>query len=89
MRVIDETGNHHNRLEVLRRANPSAPSYATGAYWLCRCECGTELIVYGAHLRTGKVKSCGCLRSETVRKNRKSNKGKKYNIYDKKKERAL
>jgi hypothetical protein len=30
--------------------------------WLVRCECGTEKVVMGQNLRTGQVKSCGCLR---------------------------
>jgi hypothetical protein len=29
---------------------------------LCRCECGTEKKIRGSNLRSGNVKSCGCLR---------------------------
>ena len=29
--------------------------------WLCKCECGTEKIINGYHLRSGHTKSCGCL----------------------------
>lgn len=29
--------------------------------WNCRCDCGTEVVVYGKHLRYGSTKSCGCL----------------------------
>lgn len=32
------------------------------AYWHCKCECGKELDVKGASLRSGKTKSCGCAR---------------------------
>lgn len=32
--------------------------------WLCLCECGNTSVVYGIQLRSGKTKSCGCLRSE-------------------------
>lgn len=35
--------------------------------WLCRCDCGTELLVDGARLRSGNTKSCGCLRRESAR----------------------
>lgn len=31
-------------------------------YWLSRCACGTERPVYGAHLKNGGSRSCGCLR---------------------------
>jgi len=29
--------------------------------WLCQCECGTERIVNGSSLRTGRSNSCGCV----------------------------
>ena len=29
-------------------------------YWLCRCDCGNEIVVSGAFLRKGITKSCGC-----------------------------
>ncbi len=28
--------------------------------WLCRCDCGTELVVKTCHLRNGRAVSCGC-----------------------------
>jgi len=34
------------------------------AHWLCKCECGKELIVSTGSLNTGSTKSCGCWRSE-------------------------
>lgn len=37
--------------------------------WLCQCECGRTVIVSGANLRNGHIKSCGCYRSEIARKN--------------------
>jgi len=33
---------------------------------LCRCECGTERVVYMKNLRSGNSQSCGCLASETT-----------------------
>jgi hypothetical protein len=32
--------------------------------WPCRCDCGTERLVYGPSLLTGESKSCGCLSAE-------------------------
>ena len=32
--------------------------------YFCRCDCGNEKIIPGARLRSGKSKSCGCLRNE-------------------------
>lgn len=34
---------------------------------VCRCECGTIKTFYQYNLRNGTTRSCGCLRSETVR----------------------
>lgn len=34
--------------------------------WKCRCDCGTEKSVEGAHLRDGRSKSCGCLSREST-----------------------
>lgn len=33
-------------------------------YWLCKCDCGNLNIVSTASLRSGHVRSCGCLSSE-------------------------
>jgi hypothetical protein len=34
-----------------------------GAYWLCKCICGSTTVVSGRHLRYGiGTRSCGCLR---------------------------
>jgi hypothetical protein len=30
--------------------------------WNCMCDCGSQTIVSGLHLKSGRVKSCGCLR---------------------------
>lgn len=56
----DETGNRYGRLTVLRRYDTKKPS-GIGAYWLCRCDCGTEVAVQGTKLRNGNTRSCGCL----------------------------
>lgn len=28
--------------------------------WLCKCDCGNEVVVYGRHLKSGNTISCGC-----------------------------
>lgn len=43
--------------------------------WKCVCECGKETVAVGCDLRSGTVKSCGCLHSEAAAENgRKSRK---------------
>lgn len=34
--------------------------------WLCRCECGKEVVRSTGALRTGNTKSCGCWKSEAT-----------------------
>lgn len=40
--------------------------------FLCRCECGVQKEVEGRHLRSGKIKSCGCLIAENRGKSQKT-----------------
>jgi len=35
--------------------------------YVCRCSCGNVAVCAGADLRSGRVKSCGCLRVDTTR----------------------
>jgi hypothetical protein len=42
-----------------------------GVEWLCQCDCGGQRIVAGHSLRRGRTKSCGCLHSEFLIRQRK------------------
>ncbi|HWA98544.1 MAG TPA: hypothetical protein VG713_08625 [Pirellulales bacterium] len=35
-----------------------------GGRWRCLCTCGREKVIRREHLRSGRTKSCGCLRAE-------------------------
>lgn len=62
-RFIDMTGMRYNRLQVLSIAGKDPG----GRYlWLCRCDCGKEVIVEGNNLRSGHSKSCRCLSTEQI-----------------------
>ena len=61
MPIIDITGKQFDRLTVLKRTTSDQRGEAR---WICRCECGNETIVLGSNLRSGKTRSCGCLRFE-------------------------
>jgi 5-methylcytosine-specific restriction endonuclease McrA len=37
-------------------------------YWKCKCDCGNIAIVVANKLKSGHIKSCGCLRRETMSK---------------------
>jgi hypothetical protein len=51
-----------NRLTAIKKIGKSTSS---GNLWLCKCECGTEVKVRAGNLRSGNVKSCGCLMTDT------------------------
>ncbi len=60
MGLIDLTGKRFGRLIVISREG----SIGNHAAWRCLCDCGSETIVRGDHLRHGKTKSCRCLETE-------------------------
>ena len=53
-KLIDETGNQYGKLTVLYRD----PTPHAKPYWICKCECGEIVSVYGNHLRSGKTSQC-------------------------------
>lgn len=60
----DITGEKFNRLVAVKSINRIDNKY----YWLFRCDCGKEKILWKAAVTSGIVKSCGCLLSETTKK---------------------
>ena len=62
---IDLTGQKFERLTVIKPAQNKGKRTA----WLCKCDCGNEVVVLTESLRSNNTKSCGCLRTETARKN--------------------
>ena len=63
MGVIDITGQRFGKLLVVKRV---ANDKADNAQWLCKCDCGNTTIAKGRDLRSGHVRSCGCLQKETA-----------------------
>lgn len=61
-------GKVFNRWTVLAEGDKSNNGHLR---WMCRCECGTERLVTGTLLRTGKSQSCGCFMRESVSKRQK------------------
>ena len=58
---IDLTGHRFGRLVVIREYGRSKDRQVT---WLCRCDCGGEVVVKAGNLCSGNTQSCGCLRLE-------------------------
>lgn len=57
-RAKDLTGLAFGRLTVI--------AFAGSNRWHCQCECGSQRIVRGVHLRSGHTSSCGCRRKEVL-----------------------
>ena len=60
----DLTGKQFERLLVVKylgRKNHSS-------FWLCLCDCGNKIKVASAGLNSGGTKSCGCYRSDRMKK---------------------
>ena len=67
---IDLTGQRFGHLTVIRKNNERSKYGKT--YWTCQCDCGSEIAVVVASLRSGKTQSCGCKRRRvTTEKNMK------------------
>lgn len=74
--IVDETGKKYGKLTVIEQVEERKRN---AVQWLCKCECGNTVIVRGADLRSGQVKSCGCLVAERSREvNGIDRLGKKY-----------
>ena len=56
----DLTGMKFGRLTVIRRSGAKNGHVA----WLCKCDCGREIVTIGNLLKSGKTKSCGCRKIE-------------------------
>lgn len=62
MKIKNMTGQRFGKLRVIKYVgNYISPKKSKSAKWLCKCDCGKEIIVIGKNLRKGATKSCGCL----------------------------
>lgn len=64
-----QVGDRFGRLAVVGTADKSKWGYPR---WILRCDCGKEVQVIQNDLRSGRTKSCGCLKSEAARRNGKN-----------------
>lgn len=58
-KALDLVGQKIGRLTVLKRVENRDGQSA----FLCKCECGNEIVVKGTRLNKGKSLSCGCVKS--------------------------
>lgn len=68
-KLKDLIGQHFGKLTVLDRADDHVSKNGSSrTAWLCRCECGNELVVMGLNLTRGHTTSCGCARKDGRKK---------------------
>lgn len=71
---INLKGKRFGRLTVIRRVkldNPLSNGVING--WLCKCDCGNEVVTTTKALRNAGVESCGCLLRDTALQKIKEN----------------
>lgn len=67
MRFIDLSGQRFGKLYVIKRAESKKyKSGQTHIQFLCRCDCGKEVVVLAGNLKSGHTQSCGCIRVQTT-----------------------
>lgn len=55
------------RLKAIEECKSVSGNKSKSIHWKCICECGKEVVIDGAHLRRGTIKSCGCYKAEKDR----------------------
>lgn len=68
-RAKNLAGKKFGRLTAIERVSPISMQSAGNVWWRCQCECGQVASVTTASLRSGKTRSCGCLRREVSTRN--------------------
>jgi hypothetical protein len=68
--IKDMIGMRFGRLAVVTRVESDKRGEAR---WLCLCDCGENTTVLGSHLRTGRIKSCGCYMRERTSERMRGN----------------
>lgn len=61
-KLVSMVGEKFNMLTVLERSAPPRLFKFKTHMYKCLCDCGNTAVVRGASLRSGNIKSCGCLK---------------------------
>ena len=86
-RRLDLTGQRFGKLTVIGESGRQECGSRKRILWLCRCDCGAEILVRGCNLRSGNTSSCGCLQRErtsaanTTHGCHKGGKGRNHRLY--------
>lgn len=64
--AINLTGMRFGRLTAVEATEQRSKN---SVIWRCRCDCGEEVLCSADSLKSGNVRSCGCLQAEQRKKN--------------------
>lgn len=65
LNFTDLTGKRFGHLTVIKQADaPETNKNKSATYWLCKCDCGNEIVVIAANLNNKHTTSCGCINSK-------------------------
>jgi hypothetical protein len=76
MEKLNILGQKYGKLLVISEEE----TIGSQSRWLCRCDCGTEIITCGSYLKSGNTKSCGCSRKNSQITNLNGKKIGKYTV---------
>lgn len=63
-KVKNISGQKFGRLTAISVDHVEHKTYGNIYFWKCICDCGNTKVCQGSHLRSGGIKSCGCLQKE-------------------------
>lgn len=72
MKLYDLAGQQFGRLVVIEQVKEHTIK-TSEKVWLCKCECGNQVMVRSYALRRGHTKSCGCLVRDKTRMRARNN----------------
>lgn len=75
----DLTGQRFGRLIAVEKTGINT---AKQSLWLCKCDCGREVVIRGYCLTNGSTKSCGCYRRELGSWGKSHNRSKYKRLYN-------
>lgn len=65
-KYINLKNKRFGRLTVIKKLEKPQGVKSAYAYWLCKCECGNEIVASSSSLRRGHTRSCGCLAKDLL-----------------------
>lgn len=89
MKHLDLTGMRFGRLQVIKLGDYYLDGYGQKRRkWICKCDCGNTKMALSSELKSGRTKSCGCLKHESCHTTHGLSKTRLYRIWDNMKSRC-